>query len=159
MQGNPKIVELLNHYLTMELTAVNTYFAHSRMCANWGYGHLTEKFREVAFSEMRDAEEAVDRILYFEGVPNMQRLEAVTLGESVREQLDISVRVEREAIEWLNGAVATCVEEGDQGTREFLARKIPDEEEHLDWFEAQLDLIDQVGEQNYLAQQIHERGE
>lgn len=156
MQADRQVVELLNEYLTMELTAVNTYFGHSRMCSNWGYERLAEKFREIAFSEMRDAQAAIDRVLFFDGVPNLQRLNPVTLGETVPEQLEVGVRVEREALAWLNRAVATCVETGDQGSREFFAAHIADEEEHLDWLEAQVALVEQLGESHYLAQQLRE---
>lgn len=156
MQGNPTVIELLNRYLTLELTAVNIYFGHSRMCESWGFHKLAAKLREIAMAEMHDVEEIIDRILFFEGVPNLQRLETVTLGENAKETLEVGIRVEAEALEFLTGAVKTCVEEGDEATREFLAKAIPAEEEHLDWLEAQLELIESVGEDNYLAQQIHE---
>lgn len=156
MQGNPRIVEVLNDYLTMELTAVNIYFTHSRMLSNWGLEHLAEKFREISFSEMKDTEALVDRVLFLEGVPNVARLNPVTLGENPREALEIGARVEREALEFLNRSVKTCVEEGDEATREFLAAAIPDEEAHLDWLETQLDLLGRVGEPHYLAAQIRE---
>lgn len=155
MQGNQKIVELLNDYLTMELTAVNIYFAHSRMAANWGYERLAERLREIAFAEMKDTEEIIDRILYFEGLPNVQRLGTVTLGENGKEALQIGVRIEREALEFLNRGIETCVEEGDQATREFLAHAVGDEEEHLEWLETQLELIDRIGEELYFSQQVH----
>lgn len=156
MQAERQALEMLNDYLTMEMTAVNTYFGHARMCSNWGYERLAGKFREISFSEMRDAEAAIDRLLFFEGVPNLQRLNPVTLGETVPEQLEVGVRIERDALEWLNQAVATCVDTGDQGSREFFAAHIPDEEEHLDWLEAQVDLVEQLGEAHYLSQQIRE---
>lgn len=154
MQANPRIVELLNDYLTIELTAVNIYFGHSRMCVNWGFESLAERFREIAFSEMKDAEAIVDRVLFFEGVPNLARLGTVTLGEGATEALEIGVRVERDALEFLTRGVKTCVEEGDEATREFVARAIPDEEAHLDWLETQLDLIRTIGEAHYLAQHV-----
>ena len=154
MQADPRIVELLNDHLTIELTAVNSYVAHSRMCANWGYERLAEAFRKIAFDEMKDTEAIIDRVLFFEGVPNMQRLGNVVLGETVREQLEISLRVEREAIEFLTGAVKRCVEIGDEATREFFAPRLLEEEEHVDWLEAQLDQIGQLGEQLYLSQQV-----
>lgn len=154
MQANPTIVGLLNDYLTMELTAVNIYFTHSRMCENWGFEHLAGKLREIAFAEMKDTEAIIDRILFYDGVPNVARLGAVTLGESATEALTIGVRVERDALEFLNRGVKTCVEEGDEATREFLASAIPDEEEHLDWLETQLDLVERIGEAHYLAQQV-----
>lgn len=154
MQGNPAIVELLNEYLTLELTAVNIYFTHSRMLSNWGLDHLAEKFREIAFSEMKDVEAVIDRVLFFEGVPNVARLGAVTLGENAREALEIGLRVERGAVDFLTAGVKTCVEQGDEGTREILAAAILDEQEHLDWLETQIDLLGTLGEAHYFAQQV-----
>jgi len=96
MQTNPRVVELLNEYLTLELTALNAHFGHSRMCANWGYGRLADKFREVAFAEMKDAEAIVDRVLFFDGLPNLQRLNTVRLGESPVEALRLGLELERD---------------------------------------------------------------
>lgn len=154
MQTSGRIVELLNDYLTLELTAVNAYFAHSRMCANWGYERLAERLREISFGEMRDVEELIDRILYFEGVPNLQRLGSVQLGESPVEALRLGLETERGLVRWLTEAIPVCIEEGDQATREFLAARLTDEEEHVDWFETQLDVVDRLGEAHYLAQQM-----
>lgn len=156
MQAESRVVELLNEYLTLELTAVNAHFGHSRMCVNWGYERLAEKYREVAFSEMKDAEEIIDRVLFFEAVPNLQRLHTVRLGESPVEALRLGLELERELITWLTAAVGECVQLGDQATREFFADRLAEEEEHIDWFETQLDVVEQVGEAHYLAQQIRE---
>lgn len=154
MKGDPKVVDALNDLLTLELTVVNQYFVHSRMCENWGYKRLAERFRADAMDEMKDAEEIIDRILYFEGVPNVQRIGTVALGETPQEQLQLALDAERGAVELLTSCVAVCEKAGDVGTREFLAPKIADEEDHIDWFESQLQLIEQVGIENYLAAQI-----
>lgn len=154
MQGNPAIIELLNEVLTAELTAINQYFVHSKMCANWGYERLAEHFREESIDEMRDAEALIDRILYLEGIPNLQRLGTVRVGETVPEQHRLDLDVEREAIERLNRGIAQCTVAGDEGTRQLLERILEGEEEHADWIETQLELIDQIGEQLYLAQQV-----
>lgn len=156
MQGSSRIVELLNELLTFELTAVNQYFLHSKMCENWGYGHLAKKLREIAFSEMKDAEEISERILLLEGVPNLQRLNSIAIGENVPEQLQLALNTEGEAIRLLREIIAASNEEGDDGTRVFLEPGLSEEEKHIDWLETQLELIRQVGEPHYLAQQIRE---
>ncbi len=154
MQGSSRIVELLNELLTFELTAVNQYFLHSKMCQNWGFEYLGSKLREISFSEMKDAEEITERILLLEGIPNLQRLGSIAIGENVAEQLQLALDTERTALKLLREIIAACVEEGDDGTRVFLEPGLREEEAHVDWLETQLDLIRQVGEQNYLAQQI-----
>jgi len=156
LQGDPRIVELLNQHLTFELTAVNQYFLNSRMCANWGYERLAKRHREIAMEEMRDAEELIDRILYLDGLPNLQRLGTVKVGETAVEQIRLAVELERAAVRNLDGYAATCLEVGDQGTREFLAAMIAEEEGHVDWWETQLATIDQIGETLYLAQQVRD---
>lgn len=154
MEGSGRVIDALNELLTLDLTAINQYFVHSRMCSNWGYEKLAKRFREIALDEMKDAEEIIDRVLFLEGVPNMQRLGSVTVGENVAEQLEIQLGVEKRALELLSAGVSASLEEGDNGSREFFAASLPEEEEHVDWHEAQLTLIEQVGEANYLAQQI-----
>ena len=154
MRGSAHVVELLNEVLTAELTAINQYFVDAQMCSNWGYKRLAEHFRNDSIDEMKDAESLIDRILYLEGVPNLQRLGTVRVGETVREKLELALDVEKEAVERLNRGIPLCVTEGDNGSRELLERILTGEEEHADWLEAQLTLIDQVGEGNYLAQQI-----
>ena len=156
LQGDPRVLELLNQHLTFELTAVNQYFLNSRMCANWGYERLAKRHREIALEEMRDTEELIDRILYLDGHPNLQRLGTVRVGETPVEQIRLAVELERTAVRNLDGYVATCVEVGDQGTREFLAAMIAEEERHVDWWETQLVTIDQLGEALYLAQQVRD---
>ncbi len=154
MQGNAAVIELLNEVLTAELTAVNQYFVDAKMCENWGYAHLAAHVRADAMDEMRDAEALIERILYLDGVPNLQRLGTVRVGETVPEKLALALDVETEAITRLNRAIAACVEHGDNGSRELFEKILVGEEEHADWIESQLDLIQQVGEAHYLAQQI-----
>jgi bacterioferritin len=154
MQGDSTVIELLNDVLTAELTAVNQYFADSKMCANWGYDRLAEKFRDESIGEMKDADALIERILYLEGMPNLQRLGAVRIGETVPEKLQLALGLEKDAIDRLNAGIATCVGVGDNGSRELLDDILEGEEEHADWIETQLELIRQVGEAHYLAQQI-----
>ena len=154
MQGNPGIVELLNDVLTAELTAINQYFIHAKMQDNWGYGRLAEASREESIDEMKHAEKIIERILYLDGVPNLQRLGSLRVGESAVEQLRLDLELEREAIPRLNAGIAAAVAVGDNGTRELLEAILTDEEEHADWLETQLTLVEQVGEAHYLAQQI-----
>lgn len=157
MKGNDSVIDALNELLTLELTAINQYFLHSKMCEDWGYARLAARFREVSREEMDDAEEIIARILLLEGVPNMQRLGPVTIGETVTEQLRLQLDTEKRALELLAAGIATSDEGGDQASREFFAARLQEEEEHANWLEAQLFLLEKVGEENYLAQQI--RGE
>ena len=155
MKGNAKLIESLNEILTGELTAINQYFIHAKMCDNWGYDRLAHKNREESISEMKHADDLIERILFLEGVPNMQRLEKVRVGEKVSEQLQLDLKLEQVAIPRFNKTIELAVEVGDNTTRELLEDMLKSEEEHVNWLEAQLELIKQVGEQNYLAQQIH----
>lgn len=154
MQGDARVIELLNEVLTAELTAVNQYFLHAKMCDNWGYERLAAHNRDESIGEMKDAERLVERILYLEGAPNLQRLGSVMVGENVPEQLALDLAVEREAIDRLNRAIAACVEAGDNGSRELLEEILEGEETHADWLETQLNLIATLGEKHYLAQQV-----
>jgi bacterioferritin len=154
MKGNAKLIDSLNEILTGELTAINQYFIHAKMCANWGYERLAHKNREESIGEMKHADQIIERILFLEGVPNMQRMEKVRVGETVHEQLKLDLKLEEVAIVRLNKAIAQAVDAGDNTTRELLEEILVSEEEHVDWLEAQLGLFKQVGEQNYLAQQI-----
>jgi len=156
MKGNDKLIEALNDILTSELTSVNQYFVHAKMCENWGYKRLAERDRKESMGEMKHAEELIERILFLEGVPNMQRLNKVKVGETVPEQLKLDHGVELDAVKRLNKAIALAVEVGDNTTRDLLEEILESEEDHIDWLEAQLTLIEQVGKENYLAQQIHE---
>jgi bacterioferritin len=156
VQGSEAVVELLNEVLTAELTAVNQYFVHAKMCENWGYHRLAHHARDESIGEMKDADHLIERILYLEGTPNLQRLGTVSVGETVPEQLRLDLELERDAIERLNRGVALCVAESDNGSRELLEDILEGEEDHADWLESQLELIRQVGEPHYLAQQIHD---
>lgn len=155
MQGNPDVIELLNEVLTGELTAINQYFIDAKMCQNWGYLRLGHRFREESIDEMKDAEDLIERILYLEGVPNLQRLDTVRVGEDVPEKLRIALDTEKEAIERLTRGIELCSERHDHGSRDLLEKILEGEEEHADWLEAQLSLIGDLGAPQYLAQQIH----
>ncbi|HEY7137826.1 MAG TPA: bacterioferritin [Acidimicrobiia bacterium] len=156
MQADPAIIELLNEVLTAELTAINQYFVDAKMCDNWGFRRLAERFREQSIGEMKDADDLIERILYLEGVPNMQRLSPVRVGETVTEKLDLALDLERVAIERLARGIATCFEAGDHGSRDLLEHVLEGEEEHADWLETQLHLIRELGDAHYLAQQLHD---
>ncbi len=155
MKGNDKIIEKLNEVLTAELTAINQYFIHAKMCANWGYMRLAGKIRAESIDEMKHADTLIERILYLDGIPNLQRLYKVNVGETVKEQFELDLELEKVAIARLNDGVAMCRELGDNGSREMLEQILVSEEEHADWLETQLELMKQVGEQNYMAQQIN----
>ena len=154
MQGNPEIIELLNDVLTAELTAINQYFVHAKMCDNWGYKRLAEHVRAESIDEMRHAEALVERVLYFDGFPNLQRLNPLRVGESVEEQFRNDLDLEYVAVERLNNGIAAAVAAGDNGTRHLLEEILVSEEEHIDWLETQLTAIEQVGLQQYLAEQL-----
>ena len=154
MKGNDQILSLLNDLLTNELTAINQYFVHAKMCQNWGYERLADKIREESIDEMKHADMVISRILFLEGVPNLQRLNKLRVGETVREQLESDLQLEYSAIAFLNQGVAASREVGDNASKDLFERILVSEEEHTDWIETQLELIRQVGEQNYLSQQI-----
>ncbi|MDD9371477.1 MAG: bacterioferritin [Acidimicrobiales bacterium] len=154
MQGHPEVIELLNEVLTAELTAVNQYFGHSRIQKNWGYQRLADHSYHESIDEMKHADSLIERILYLEGMPNLQRLGSVRLGENPVEQLQLDLEIERDAVERLNNGIAKCVALGDNGTRELLADMLTSEEEAVDWLETQLDLVDKLGEQLYLSEQM-----
>ena len=154
MKGNDQILSLLNDLLTNELTAINQYFVHAKMCLNWGYERLADKIREESIDEMKHADMVISRILFLEGVPNLQKLNKLRVGETVREQLESDLQLEYSAIAFLNQGVVASRELGDNASKDLFERILVSEEEHTDWIETQLELIRQVGEQNYLAQQI-----
>jgi len=156
MKGDPAIIEALNEVLTAELTAINQYFIHHKMCENWGYERLAKKKREESVEEMKHADSVIGRILYFDGIPNMQRLSPIRIGENPVEQHKLDLAVETEAVDRLNKSIALCREKGDNGSRELLEDILVNEEESVDWLEAQLHIIDEVGKEQYLAEQIHE---
>ncbi len=156
MKGHDDIIELLNEVLTAELTAINQYFVDAKMYQNWGYERLAKRFRDESIDEMHDADKLIERILYLEGLPNLQRLGTVRVGETPVEKLQLALDLEHEAIGRLNRGIARCVELADNGSRELLEEILVGEESHADWLEAQLELVRQLGEPHYLAQHIHE---
>lgn len=155
MQGDPQVLEALNDILTAELTAINQYFVHFRMCANWGYEKLARKKREESLEEMGHADKVIDRVLFLDGIPNVQRLYSVRVGHDATEQHQLDLELEKVAVDRLNKAIALCREKADNGTRELLDLILKDEEESIDWLEAQLHIIREIGKERYLAEQIH----
>ena len=156
MKADPAIIELLNEVLTAELTAINQYFIHAKMCENWGYKRLAEQKRKESIEEMKDAQVVIERILYLDGIPNMQRLNPVRVGEDAVEQHKHDLALETEAIARLNKGIALCVAKGDNGTRDMLENILEGEEESADFLQTQLHLVEEVGKAKYLAEQIHE---
>lgn len=156
MQGDPLVIKWLQAQLKNELTAINQYFVHFRMFKHWGFERMAKKEYEESIGEMKHADDLIERVLFLEGVPNMQRLNKVAVGETPSEQLRLDLALEYDAQKKFNQAIALAVELGDNGTREMLDDMLESEEEHIDWLEAQLTLIEQIGEKMYLAQQIHE---
>jgi len=156
MQGDPEVIEALNAVLTAELTAINQYFVHHKMCENWGYAKLSSKKREESIGEMKDADTIIERILFLDGSPNMQRMSPVHVGEDPVEQHELDLEREIEAIKRLNDAIALCRDKGDNGSRELLESILEGEEESADWLEAQLHLVKEVGKENYLAEMIRD---
>jgi bacterioferritin len=156
LEASPSIIELLNAVLTAELTAINQYFVHSKMCSNWGYERLAKRLYDESIGEMKDAEELVERILYLDGTPNLQRLGSVLVGENVPEQFRLDLDLERSAITRLNEGIAQARDEGDNGTRHLLEEILLGEERHADWLETQLHAIGELGDAHYLAEQLHD---
>jgi len=154
MKGNPDVIELLNEALTAELTAINQYFLHSRILKNWGYDRLAEVVYRESIGEMRHADALVQRVLFLEGLPNLQRLGKVNVGETVAEMLTLDLATELENVGRYNQGVERSRSLGDNGSRELLERILLDTEAHADWLESQLELVRQVGEAQYLSQQI-----
>ncbi|HPH68083.1 MAG TPA: bacterioferritin [Kofleriaceae bacterium] len=154
MKGNDEVLRLLNELLTNELTAINQYFIHSKMCVNWGFDRLGAKIRLESIDEMKHADEVITRILFLEGVPNLQRLNKLRVGETVKEQFECDLQLEYAAIKFLNEGIDAARKAGDNGTEDLMKRILVGEEVHTDWLESQLELMKQVGEQNYLAQQL-----
>jgi bacterioferritin len=153
MKGNEKIIAMLNDFLADELTAINQYIVHSEMCDNWGYGKLHDAIEKRAIEEMKHAEKLIARILYLEGVPVVSELKPMHIGAKVELQLKNDLAAEAGAVKGYNDGVRLCLELGDSGTRELIEDNLQDEETHIDWLEAQLDQIEQMGLQNYLLGQ------
>ncbi len=156
MKGNDDIITALNDILTEELTAINQYFIHYKMCQNWGYKRLAHKKYEESIEEMKHADRVIERILFLDGTPNMQRLSPVKVGENAVEQHELDLALELNAVTRLNQAIELARTKQDNGTRELLEQILRDEEESVDWHEAQLHLISEVGKERYLAEQIHD---
>jgi bacterioferritin len=154
MKGNPEIIELLNEVLAGELVAINQYFLHAKMCQNWGYLRIASVVRSESIDEMKHAEELSDRILFLDGLPNLQRLDQLTIGETVKEQFEADLHLEKKALDRLNKGVELCRKAGDNASEDLLQRILIDEERHVDWIETQLGLMNKLGEQLYLAQQM-----
>jgi len=154
MKGDPKIIDLLNEVLLGELTAINQYFLHAKMCQNWRYDRLYDKIRAESIDEMKHADWLIERILFLEGLPNLQKLGKLNIGQTVLEMLNNDLAIERVAIPLLNKGIADARTLGDNGTEDLLKRILVSEEEHVDWLEAQLDQVKQIGEALYLSQQI-----
>lgn len=153
MKGNEKIIAALNDFLSDELTAINQYIVHSEMCANWGYEKLHNAAEKRAIDEMKHAEKLIARILFLEGLPVVSNLKKMNIGATVDTQLKNDWEAEAGAIKAYNDGIKLCLELGDNGTRELIDSNLTDEENHLDWLEAQLDQIKQMGLQNYLLGQ------
>ena len=158
MRGNEKVIELLNEALKAELTAINQYFLHAKMCENWGYLRLAAHSREESIDEMKHADSLMERILFFEGTPNMSELFPLRIGANVKEQLANDLALELEACPRLNRAIRAATEAGDNGSRELFEEILEEEEHHVDWLEAQIHMIDEIGLDNYLAKQMHKAG-
>src|SRR5512140_3787402 len=156
MKGNEQVLAKLNFFLADELTAISQYMVHSEMCANWGYKNLHEATEKRAIDEMKHAEKLIGRILFLEGQPIVSQLNKINIGASAEAQLKNDLAAEAGAIKAYNDGIRLCLELGDNGSRELIDANLHDEEEHLDWLEAQLDQISQMGLQNYLLGQLSE---
>jgi bacterioferritin len=154
MRGDDEVIALLNEQLTRELTAINQYFLHAKMQANWGFTKLAEHTRDESIDEMKHAERITDRILFLEGLPNYQKLLPLRIGQTVKEQFEADLAVEIKAVDALRPAIALCREKGDVTTANIFEDILEDEEEHIDYLETNLELIGKLGEQLYLSQLV-----
>ncbi len=156
MKGDPKVIAFLNQVLKAELTAVNQYFLHAEMCENWGYLRLGKKVKKESIEEMVHAEKCIERILFLDGTPNMTDYFKINIGATVEEQFKNDLQVEYDAVKRLNDGIKLCVAQGDNASRDLAEKILTDEEEHIDWLEAQLHAIGEMGIGNYLAEQLKE---
>ena len=156
MKGSKDVIDLLNEVLAGELVAINQYFLHAKMCENWGYLRIAAKVRHESIDEMKHADELADRILFLDGLPNFQRLDRLTIGQTVPEQFRADVELEYRAIKRLNDGIRLCRDHGDNASEDLLTRILVSEEEHVDWLETQLRLIEHLGETAYLAEQLRD---
>jgi bacterioferritin len=157
MKGNDKVIDVLNQVLRKELTGINQYFIHAKMNDNWGYERLYKKIWTESIEEMKHADKVIERILFLEGTPNITAYDKILVGANVKQQLENDLGLETAALAVLRSGIKTCVEAADDASRELLEHILVDEENHVDWIEAQLHQINEVGYQNYLAQQIQEK--
>jgi bacterioferritin len=155
VKGDAKVIAVLNEVLKAELTAINQYFLHAEMCENWGYHRLAEVTKKESIGEMKHAEVLMERILLLDGTPNMSEYFKINIGQNVQQQLQSDLQLEYDAVKRLNAGIETCVAAKDNGSRELLEKILMEEEEHIDYLEAQLHAIDEIGMNNYLAQQLH----
>ena len=156
MQGNTQVIEALNGGLTIELTAINQYFVQAKMSQNWGLLRLGAKHFEESIGEMKHAEMLIDRIIFLEGTPEIARYDVIRVGTDVKEQFENDLELETKGVNAYNAAIALCIEANDGGSRELMERILVDSEEHVDWLEAQLELIETIGIENYLVTQVGE---
>ena len=156
MKGNKEVIDVLQDVLSAELTAINQYFIHARMCQNWRYLGLADHIHKESIGEMKHAQALIDRILYFDGVPNMQKYMKINVGATVKEMHAVDLELEKDAVDRLNKGIELARARGDNGTRALLEAILTSEEEHIDWIEAQLHQIKEIGIENYLAQQVDE---
>jgi len=154
MKSDPQIIALLNDVLTAELTAINQYFLHTRLCHHWGFERLYDKIREESMEEMKHADVLIDRILYLDGLPNVQRYSKINVGQNVPEMFALDLVVEYDAVKRFNTCIEAVRLAGDNGTREILEKMLREEEEHVDWLETQQEAMKQTGVENYLAEQL-----
>jgi len=156
MKGNEQVIAVLNRVLRKELTGINQYFLHAKMCENWGYQGLKKVLRDESIGEMKHADRVIERILFLEGTPNVTAYDKISVGGDVKQQLDNDLALEEAALTVLRPGIKTCLETSDDASRELLEDILVDEEKHIDWIETQLHQIKEVGYQNYLAQKIDE---
>ena len=154
MKGHQDVIDGLNRALTVELTAINQYFCQAKMCQNWGYLKLYDKHYHESLGEMKHAEKIIERIIFLEGVPEIARYDVIRVGSNVKEQFEYDLKLEMGGVKHYNETVALCNQVGDHGTRDLLEPILRESEEHVDWLETQLGLIDAVGLERYLAEQM-----
>jgi bacterioferritin len=154
MKGNQQVIDALNAALTVELTAINQYFCQAKMCKNWGLNRLAKKHYEESMGEMKHAEKLIDRILFLEGVPEIARYDVIRVGTDVKEQFENDLQLEMKGVRHYNETIELCARLKDNGSRELIEPILVESEEHVDWLETQLGLIQQVGLQNYLQEQM-----
>ena len=155
MKGDPKVLQLLNRVLRKELTGISQYFVHSKMCANWGYDVLAKHMRAESIEEMKHADTIIERILFLDGTPNMVEMDKILIGRDVKDQMESDLALEMAALTILRPGIDTCNKAADHATRELLEHIIEDEEKHVDWIEAQLHQIGEMGYENYLSTKVN----